>query len=70
MEKIFESDLTENLFELVANTEFKSDAENFFQSLRNSDTDFELNKDNCTIEITDNENKCVYLIRVQKTHQF
>ena len=70
MKLIFESDICENIYELIANTDFKQDSEVFFQQIRNKDTDFELNKSNCKIEITDNENNCVYTITVQKKYQF
>ena len=70
MKTIFESDICENLYELIANTDFKQDAEAFFNEIRKNDTDFNLDKSNCKIEITDNENKCIYTIIVHKTHQF
>lgn len=70
MDKIFDSEICENLYELIANTSFKQDAEEFFRQVRNNNTDFELNKSDSKIEITDYENKCVYTITVHKTHQF
>ena len=70
--KIFESDLTEAIFEVLANTDFKNDGLDFINSnlVKNDSIDIELDKDNACIEITDNENNSVFKITITKTHQF
>lgn len=66
--KIFESDLAEAIFEVIANTDFREDAEDFLHSIRldNSDYNFELDKTNAKITISNSETS--FEIRVHKTH--
>lgn len=65
--KLYESDLCEAIYEVIANTDFKQDGEDFLKAIRLNDTDFELDKDNCRITISDNETGDVFTIRVNRT---
>jgi hypothetical protein len=66
--KVYESDLTEAIYEVIANTNFSNEGHEYMQGLRMiEDSNFELNKDNAVINIEiGNE---VFQIRVTKTHQ-
>jgi hypothetical protein len=66
--RVYESDIAESIFEVIANTSFKDEGEIYLENLRAlEDINFSLNKANACIEIeTENE---VYQIRVTKTHQ-
>lgn len=65
---MYESDLTEAIYEVIANTEFAADGIQTLQELLNADTDYELDKTNCRISIIDNESGYTYTIRVDRTH--
>ena len=67
-DRVYESDIAESIFEVIANTSFKSDGESYLEDLRDlEDINFSLNKANACIEIeVENE---VYQIKVTKTHQ-
>lgn len=66
--KVFESDLTEAIFEIIANTSFRSEGEEYLQSLRNDSEDFnfELDKANAKITISNAEGSIEII--VHKTH--
>jgi hypothetical protein len=65
---VHESDITEAIYEVIANTSFKNEGEIYLENLRAlEDINFSLNKANACIEI-EIENE-VYQIRVTKTHQ-
>ena len=68
IDRVYESDIAESIFEVIANTSFKSDGESYLEDLRDlEDINFSLNKANACIEIeVENE---VYQIKVIKTHQ-
>lgn len=66
--KIFESDLAEAIFEVIANTDFREDAEYFLHTVRMCDSDynFELDKTNAKITISNSETS--FEIIVHRTH--
>lgn len=66
--KIFESDLAEAIFEVIANTDFRVEAEEFLRSIRVDDSDynFELDKTNAKITISNSETS--FEIIVHRTH--
>lgn len=68
--KIFESDLSEAIFEVIANTDFRNEGEEFLKTIRvdNSDYNFELDKANAKITISNSEESLE--IRISKTHVF
>ena len=68
--KIYESDLAEAIFEVIANTDFRNEGEEFLHSIRVDDSDynFELDKNNAKIIISNNESS--FEIIVHKTHAF
>jgi hypothetical protein len=66
--KIYESDLTEAIYEVIANTNFSSEGHEYLKDIRIiEDSNFELNKDNAVINIEIGDE--VFQIRVTKTHQ-
>jgi hypothetical protein len=67
--KVYESDLTEAIYELIANAKFRNEGHEYLQGPRIiEDSNFELNKDNAVINIeVGNE---VFQIRITKTHIF
>lgn len=67
--KIFESDLSEAIFEVIANTDFRNEGE-FLKTIRVDDSDynFELDKANAKITISNSEES--FEIRISKTHVF
>lgn len=68
--KIFESDLSEAIFEVIANTDFRNEGEEFLKTIRVDDSDynFELDKANAKITISNSEESLE--IRISKTHVF
>lgn len=68
--KIFESDLSEAIFEVIANTNFRNEGEEFLKTIRVDDSDynFELDKANAKITISNSEES--FEIRISKTHVF
>lgn len=68
--KIFESDLSEAIFEVIANTDFRNEGEEFLKTIRVDDSDynFELDKANAKITISNSEES--FEIRISKTHVF
>ena len=67
--KVYESDLTEAIYEIIANTNFKDEGHEYLKNIRMiEDSNFDLNKDNAVVNIEiGNE---VFQIRVTKTHVF
>ena len=65
--KIFESDLSEAIYEVIAGTNFKIEGEEYLNEIRVDEADYELDKDNAKITIT-SENE-VTEIRITKTHR-
>lgn len=68
--KIFESDLTEAIYEIIANTGFKKEGEDFIEGVRKSEGDytFELDKGNAVIRVYNKDEE--FSITVSKTHVF
>lgn len=68
--KIFESDLSEAIFGVIANTDFRNEGEEFLKTIRVDDSDynFELDKANAKITISNSEES--FEIRISKTHVF
>ena len=68
--KIFESDLAEAIFEVIANTSFRDDGEIFLEQMRLNeyDNNFELDKANAKITISNEDDS--FEIIVHKTHKF
>lgn len=64
----YESDLIEAIYEVIANTEFKVDGEDYLKAIRRGRTDFELDKDNARINIVDNDSGITLTITATKTH--
>lgn len=67
--KVYESDLTEAIFEIIANTSYRNEGEEYINNIRLSEeSNFDLNKGNAIINLEiGNE---VFQIRVTKTHVF
>ena len=68
--KIFESDLTEAIYEIIANTNFRMEGEEFLHTIRVDDSDynFELNK--CDARITISNSKESFEIIIHKTNVY
>jgi hypothetical protein len=69
MNNFFESDITEAIYEVIANTSFKEEGETFLNEIRISEKNynFELDKTNAKITIyNDNEE---FTITIHKTAQ-
>lgn len=65
---LYESGLIEAIYEVIANTEFKEDADALLSDFRSGDTDFELDKANAKITIRDNDSGVEYTITASRTH--
>lgn len=68
--KIYESDLAEAIFEVIANTDFRQDGEDFLQSIRVDDSDYNFELDKTNAKITISNDKESFEIRINKTHVF
>ena len=66
--KIFESDLAEAIFEVIANTDFRQDGEEFLRSVRYDDSDYQFQFDKNNAKITISNDDVEFEIRVIKTH--
>ena len=66
--KIFESDLAEAIFEVIANTDFRQDGEEFLRSVRYDDSDYQFEFDKNNAKITISNDDVEFEIRVIKTH--
>lgn len=64
--KVFESDLAEALFEIIANTGYKSEGEQFLKDIRVNEYNIELDMDNAKITLS-NEDESFEVI-FHKTH--
>jgi len=66
--KLFESDITEAIYEVIANTSFREDGEKFLRELRadESDYNFTLDKANSCILISNDLE--TFQITIHKTH--
>lgn len=67
---IFDSDLSEAIYEVIANTSFREDGEQTLHEIRVDDSDytFELDKTDAKIRIYNNEEE--FEIIIHKTHSF
>jgi len=67
---IFDSDLSEAIYEVIANTSFREDGEQILHEIRVDDSDytFELDKTDAKIRIYNNEEE--FEIIIHKTHSF
>lgn len=66
--KIFESDLAEAIYEVIANTSFREDGEQTLREIRvdESDYNFELDKKSSKIRIYNDTDE--FQITIHKTH--